>query len=122
MTDKPNYTKPSSQVSAERVTAADYVPESVLVKGTDPVLSDNGFVNVSTEYQNFANATDKPLVGEEGAEAEIELGYLSDDVDHAKGATAEGDSSDESEDDEESEPAPAPSSSPSNPYSPPPTP
>ena len=110
---KPTYTKPTSQLDLEERQAKDYRNPSELIKGEDIGPSDNGFIGVDPVYQNFANETDKPLVGEKGAEAEIEKKYLSDDVDADKGATPEGESEAEDKDEKSTTtPSTSPSSTP----------
>lgn len=99
--NEPTYSKPPTQAFAEAVAEDDYQAPTVKAKGEDPTLSDDGFVNVAPEYRNFANETDKPLVGDEGAEADIESAYVADDADYNKGATDNGESGEDDEDDEE---------------------
>lgn len=98
--NEPTYSKPTSQEYAERVTSEDYVPDTVLNKGEDPKQSDDGFVNVGSEYRNYANEVDKPRIGEEGAEAAIESEYVAEDADYDKGGPDEGEPVVESDDGE----------------------
>lgn len=86
----PVYTDPPTKAWAEESEKEDYLPPTVKAKPEDQELSKDGFINVGAEYRNFANETDKPLVGDEGPEADIELRHLDDDYDEDAGATAEG--------------------------------
>jgi hypothetical protein len=99
---KATYTKPTSQLEYERVTDKDYTPDSVLVKGTDPDKSDNGYIGVDPIYQNYANSTEAPLqTSAKSAEGKLIAAELADDVDFKKGATPEGESDVEDSDKEE---------------------
>ena len=104
---KPSYSKPPTQAFAEMVEAEDYVPSTVVGQADDKELSEDGYVNVSAEYRNYANATDKPRNGDEGAESDIEDRQLADDVDPDKGATPEvpedAEEDEENDEDEESD-------------------
>ena len=86
---KPQYTKPTDQIELERRLKGDYVPSSVLLQGTDPDVSDNGYVGVSPEYQTYANETEAPLKAD-GVVGKAFDEYLSDDVDFTKAATDDG--------------------------------
>jgi hypothetical protein len=108
---KPQYSKPASQVDLEERLSDDYVPVGQLNQGTDPGLSDNGFVGVDPIYQNFANETEKPFKAEKGPEAKIEKDVFTDDVDFDAGATAEGESEVDAEEEKEEEASKTPSGS-----------
>lgn len=86
----PQYVDPPTKAWAEEAEKDDYVAPTVKAKPEDQELSDDGFINVGAEYRNFANETDKPLVGDDGPEAQIEERHLKDDYDETKGATPEG--------------------------------
>lgn len=94
---KPQYTKPTSQTDLEERQKPDYVPSSQLIQGTDPDLSDNGYVGVDPIYQNYTNDTEKPYLAEKGPEKKVEELVYAEDVDTSKGATAEGEPDSEPE-------------------------
>lgn len=88
--DKPNYTKPTSQLDLEARQSEDYVPPTVLGRDVDPQKSENGYVGVDPIYQNFANDTEAPYAAEEGPESVVEENYYHDEVDFNLAATPEG--------------------------------
>lgn len=113
---KPNYEKPTSQLDLEARQKDDYQPSSVLTKGTDPELSNNGYVGVDPIYQTFASETEKPFLAEKGPEKKIEDNYVSDDVDLDQAATPEGESdADKYKDEDEKSSTPTPASTPTPP-------
>ena len=113
---KANYEKPASQVDLEARQKKDYQPSSVLIKGEDPQVSDNGYIGVDPIYQNYANDTEAPLKSEGGPEAKIQANFVAEDADFTAGATAQGEA-DEEDDDEEDETLSG-STSPSTPQTP----
>lgn len=64
---KVEYTKPTSQLDLEARLGDDSTPVFNPAENPAPV-SEDGFVGVSPEYQNYANDTDKPLASEDGVE------------------------------------------------------
>lgn len=115
---KPNYTKPTVQVDLEQRLDEGDVPHGVLIQGTDPKPSENGFVGVDPIYQNFADETHKPFRAEDGAEAVFEEVLYAEDADFDAGATPE--TVEDAEDDEdeledEDTPSPTTPSTPSTP-------
>ena len=114
MAKKAMYSKPASQVDLEARQKSDYQPSTVLGKGVDPQLSENGFVGVDPIYQNFADVTGAPFAAESGPEAKLDSAYVTEDADYKAGAAdaSEYDNEDEEEEDEE------PTDSPNTPASP----
>lgn len=109
---KASYTKPSSEVWAEEVASGKYDAEHSRVnRGDDAGLSDDGFIAVSPEYRNFADPIHKPYQGEGKVGTELEAQFLEDDADNDKGATDEGESSDDEADKPAPRRQPAPPSS-----------
>lgn len=112
---KANYEKPASQVDLEARQKKDYQPSSVLIKGEDPVVSDNGYIGVDPIYQNYANETEAPMKSEGGPEAKIQANFVADDADFTAGATENGEVE---EDDEDEDETPSGSTGPSTPQTP----
>lgn len=99
---EPNYTLPTVQADLEKRLEEGDVPHGVLIKGTDPTPSENGYVGVDPIYQNYADVTHKPFrAGEESPEAVFEDALYSEDADFDAGATPE--SVEDAEDDEDYE-------------------
>jgi hypothetical protein len=96
---KARYSKPASQLDLEARQKEDYVPPTARTQAEDPGKSENGYIGVAAEYQNFANETEAPIKVEKGAEAKVLSNFVSDDADYKAGATPEGES--DTEDDEE---------------------
>lgn len=112
--DKPNYSKPASELDLEARQAEDYVPPTVVVKGTDAPLSSNGYIGVDPIYQNAANDTEKPIKAEGGAEAALYEKSLADDAEYPEldGEPVEDDDSSSSSGSTPTTPSTPPSSPP----------
>jgi hypothetical protein len=81
MAPKPKYTQPASADFQKEVASKDYTPPGVVTGGTEPGLSENGYVGVDPIYQNHANHTEAPYEAEDSAESKLHAKELSDDVD-----------------------------------------
>lgn len=99
---KPNYTKPESQLDLERRQADDYVSPSVVTRGEDVPLSDNGYIGVDPIYQNHANDTEAPVKVTKGAEAKIVNEFIADDADFDATKPEDGESEGEDGDEDDS--------------------
>lgn len=90
MADKEaNYEKPTVLLDLEARQEAGWQPATVKKVGQDAEVSKDGFIGVDQIYRNFANETEAPMTGDEGAEAKVEEAYYSDDVDFKVGAAGE---------------------------------
>lgn len=103
---KARYEKSSAQLDMEERAKSSWQPSSVLNPGQDPQKSDNGFIGVSPEYQNYADEKFAPLPSEKGVEADLESAVLTDDADHKKAAPEEGEVPEDEYDDDEDEDTP----------------
>lgn len=101
---KAQYSKPTSQVDLEARQKSDYVPSTVLNQGSDPELSENGYVGVDPIYQNAANVTEQPIEASGGAEAKVFDQYLSETAEYPE---LPEDEDDDAEDGSESQTPPA---------------
>lgn len=98
---KARYSEPTSTTDLKARQKDDYVPASVKVVGEDSELSDNGYVGVSAEYQNYANLTEAPIKAEKGPEAKVFENFVDEDADYKSAAAPEGER--DADDDEEEE-------------------